>query len=177
MIQNEADLRVASHGVDSGRQLIRRHEEVVRETGTSDSGESALHRLAFEPRRIRLALHLVTDAHQGVTAGELPQPRQPILGVPRFEVDPPHHSRNERGLGCELQEFGGLVRGCDRLHDDGGVDRVPRQFRRELVHIERPPENRQVLGPRLIPHAEVPHVVVRVDPQHYSPLPVGAPSV
>src|SRR6266849_839265 len=60
--------RIVAHHLDGGRKLTGSDQEVVDQTCIADGANPAPHVGAQEPKRIRLVVDLVADAHQPAAA-------------------------------------------------------------------------------------------------------------
>src|SRR5262249_56017771 len=64
VVEDEAQFLLPTRRLAGSRQLAGADEEVVRKPGGADGRQAALHVVAKEPARVRLAVHLVAHAAQ-----------------------------------------------------------------------------------------------------------------
>ncbi len=138
--------------IAAGR-CARERQEVVDEPFARDRRQAGAHVGPAQPARVGLGLHQVADADEA----RAPQLRQPLADVGGGQVDPADDARDQRVV--EREQLRRLLGDGDGLDHDGRVD-----ARDGGEVVEREGATNAVVGdPRLIPHREIPQMMMRVD--------------
>ncbi|GAP52778.1 uncharacterized protein SAZU_7657 [Streptomyces azureus] len=166
MVQDEGESGQQGRRLGAGRELVGQHDQVVHQPRVGHGGQAAAYLRTQQPPRIRLALDLVPGALEVPPAGQLPQPGQLVGHVGAGEVGPADDPRDQLVLVGERQEFRGLLGDGDGLDEDGAVDARRAGLGCEILHGEVAPDRVALGDPVLVPHGQVPDVVVRVDHGH-----------
>src|SRR5690349_23762524 len=113
----------------------------------------------------------MADAHQVRAAGTRTQRLERLPDAVGREVGPADYSGDRARLACQGQELGRLGRAGEYLDQDRPLDPGRRGQRGEIGEGEVPPDGVHpgAVQPRLRPPAELPDVMVRVDPDHGPP--------
>ena len=165
MVQDEPQLGQRLRGGDRRGQLAWPDQQVVGEPGGGDRPQPAADVASAQPVRLGLLLDQVPDTDQVGAAGFLPQLGQPLPDGRVGQVHPADDAGHQVRAGGQGEQFRRLCRHRDRLHDDGPADARGVRRYRQIGEAEVAPQ-RQHRGPGdpgLVPHGQVPHVVVSVD--------------
>ncbi|WSX09656.1 hypothetical protein OG496_11065 [Streptomyces sp. NBC_00988] len=148
MVQDEDEVRQQLGGLAGGLQLVREDQQVV-----------------HQPPGVRLALHLVADAHQVPAAGQFPHRREGVGDPGGGEIGPADDPGDEvTGLG-QGQELRCLPGQGDGLDQHGGGDAGGPCLGFEVGEGEVAAQRCEFGSgdPVLVANGQVPHMVVRVD--------------
>jgi hypothetical protein len=150
---------------------VRQGQQVVDEPGTGHRAQTPPHVRTGQPAWVRLALHQVADAHQVCAAGTRTQGIECLRKAAGREVGPADHPGYRARLARQGQELGRLGRAGEHLDEDRPVDSGRCGQRREIGEGEVPADGGHpgAVQPRMRPPAELPDVMVRVDPDHVPP--------